>query len=121
MEHLEIDSFHVTKSYGGILEGVPKPQDVIFTARAQLARMWGAGRPCLLVPPELHKQGVHEFVPQRVCMAWVSGPEKDRENHGAHLFVIWFVEHIPTNILEDVKRIIDVAGGWHKNSEDFCY
>lgn len=85
---VRLDSFHVSRTYGGALEGLPKPEQVYESARKRLGRLWGDARPVLLRESPVDENG---FLPSHICMAWLNSDALE-DGVGSHLFLIWFTE-----------------------------
>jgi hypothetical protein len=114
---IEITDFHVSRPLQDLLI-VPKDWDPVESAlreaKSQVEKMWGAGRPTLVVPPR-------EKYPGYVMHAWLRGPEKDPDMHGSHLIVTWFAERIPEDPLKSALARVEQAGGWDALAKDFEY
>lgn len=108
---------HVSETFGGLYT-VDKNFDAhafaVSSANARLERMWGKDRPHMLCDFEGEP-------PKYTVSVWMVGPEKDPEDHGTHLFVTWFVDHIPEDPLWSALIRINQRGGWEKNAVGFEY
>ncbi len=107
---ISIDASYSQRTYLGSLEGVPTSSVMIESAKKQAKKMWGE-RATFVIEPTV--KGKH--LPRWVHMVWATGPEKDPENHGSELVVIWWSEMSP-----DTNRVLD-AVDWEKHAKDFQY
>lgn len=107
---LHIDASYSQRTYLGSLEGAPPTQVMIDHAKKQAKDMWGERATFVIDPPIKDKH-----LPGWVHMVWATGPEKDPENHGSELVVIWWSEMTP-----DTNRVLD-AVDWEKYAKDFQY
>jgi hypothetical protein len=116
---IELDSYCVGDTYSGIYEGADQV-DCVAMARADLDRFWGKERPVLVEEPE---RGKDEPFPRRRMMAWLvtnEAPAATPDDHGSHLFVVWWAERDPDNPLMAALEIVHRRGGWEKLSRGFC-
>jgi len=116
-----IDHLYSYRTYSGSLEGYPELDDMYDSIKKKIKKMWG-DRAIHIVEPEIriipkdHHFGPYNVLPKWTHIAWAHGPEKDPENHGSELVVVWFTEEPLTNI----NSILDKVD-WDKYAEDFQY
>lgn len=106
---LHINASYSYRTYGGCLEGAPSRAQMIEKAKREATDLWGTRATFIIDPPN------QKHLPGWTHMVWANGPEKDPENHGSELVVIWWSEFEP-----DTKRVLD-AVDWEKHAEDFQY
>ena len=105
---LRIDASYSTRSYAGVLEGLPAANTMISSAKEQAEELWGKRATLVMDPPIKNKR-----VPTWTHMIWASGPALNDEDHGTELVIIWWSEFEP-----DTKRVLD-AIDWEKNAKGF--
>src|ERR1700722_3769215 len=93
---LHIDASYSSRTYLGVLTGRPSVQHSIDQAKRQAKELWGE-RPTLVIDPTIKGKRLPEWV----HMVWARGPEKDPDNHGSHLVIIWWSEMQP-----DTDRVL---------------
>ena len=139
-----IDFFHMTKDvlhfktedshFQFDEETVPEQIEKGYArARRDIEKMWGAGRPTYIVPPDFQEAPMapgNWSTPRYRCFAWLSATALDDEKHGSHAFLIWWQEggscgmkdYDPTvdtpNALEAVTRILE-AVPWETIAAEF--
>jgi len=108
---LTLDAIYITRTYAGVLEGIPDEAYVLDSARSQARALFGSDRPTYLrVDPH------HQRLPTCRTIAWIIGPEMDKSMHGSHCVVIWFSDTPsldPHTILGDTP--------WEDVAKDFEY
>ncbi len=116
-----IDHYYSYRTYSGCLEGYP-PLDLAYKSiRSQVKKLWG-DRPVHIIEPEIKvipkngHFGPHNVLPSWTHIVWANGPEKDPENHGSQLVVVWFSNE-PIAKAENVLEQVD----WAAHAEDFQY
>lgn len=115
---IRITDFHASRPLQGLL-CIPEDADLLDMALKEtlgrVERMWGKDRPshvCAPVPGDLDGYAM---------AAWLLGPERDPEDHGTHLIVVWFAKQIPENPLGSAMARIHHFGGWDALSKGFQY
>lgn len=83
--------------------------------------MWGDRAVHIIEPeikiiPEKHHFGPYDVLPEWTHIVWAHGPEKDPENHGSELVIVWFTKD-PIAKADDIVNQID----WATHAEDFQY
>lgn len=107
---LHIDASYSSRTYIGVLEGLPSANKIIEKYKEQAKELWGERATLVMDPPIKNKR-----LPSWVHMIWATGPAIDDEDHGTELVIIWFSEFEP-----DTKRVLD-AIDWEKNAKGFQY
>ncbi len=118
-----IDHYYSYRTYSGCLEGVPSVESVYSGIKLKAKAMWGV-RATHIIEPALKKIRANmahhieeiEMLPEWTHIAWVNGPEKDPENHGSELVLIWFSDDPSFNV-NDIVESVD----WSAHAEDFQY
>ena len=100
---IKLDSFYIQDTASGLYQGTMTVDMAVATAKRRVKDIWGDNRPILVVRPE----AIHV----RMCMAWLCGPEKDKNDDGTHLFVIWFQDDDPVDIINAALKHVEIAGG----------
>lgn len=113
MSDIQLDSFYMDYPMSTWIMGGPAnvQEWLAHNATKTLERMWGTGRPILMVPPGTHPN-------PRMCLTWLHGPSKGDE-HGTHLFVIWFSDVDPTNPLDQALQHVEAQGGWDAHAKGY--
>lgn len=131
---VRLDSYHRSETYGGIYEGLPRVAEMLDRARQSLERIWGTGRPILVLPPQLTPgRPIPEGSPSRryygsdhyperlppIChLAWLESSELE-DGQGSHLFVIFWTEDDQSgslsSLLSEMLRDVD----WEAHAKDF--
>lgn len=111
---IRIEMYHLTRTYGGLLEGRP-PRDKMLTAvRERAVRLWGDCRPTVVREPSGDK------LPEWTVYAWL-GSETLADGCGSHLFLIFFVDamsalgSLPVDVCRDELRNVV----WEEKAEDW--
>ncbi len=116
-----IDHFYSYRTYSGCLEGYPPLDSVYNSIRNRIKKLWG-DRPVHIIEPEIkiipkqHHFGPYDVLPQWTHIVWAHGPEKDPENHGSHLVIVWFTNEAIV-MVDDILDQVD----WQAHAEDFQY
>ena len=136
---VEIDGYSVSRTYGGMLEGLPTRdgnEAVIRHAQRDLGKLWGKRKVHVVQPkvtpitpgPGLRADAIARYpnaerLPEFMCMAWASSfktilPSGDA--CGSHAFLIWFQDLASMNesIIEQVKRVLSGLS-WAEVAEDW--
>ncbi len=127
---IRIEAIHISRTYGGVLEGLPTTEDTTRHARELAKKMWGE-RATMLIPPATtklerpprlpaHMKYPLERCPSWTIIAWLNGPAMDKANDGSELVVIWFEEdityQIPGALLHDFG-----CGSWERYAKDWQF
>jgi hypothetical protein len=107
---LMIDASYSYRTYGGCLEGAPSVAVMMTAAKNRAEELWGK-RASLVIDPTIKGK----MLPPWTHMIWAHGPEKDPDNHGSELVIIWWSEMQP-----DTDRVLQ-AVDWEKHASDFQY
>lgn len=107
---LSIDASYSYHTYLGCLEGAPPAQHCIDHAKKKAKELWGE-RATFVIEPTVKGK----MLPTWTHMVWAHGPEKNPENHGSELVIIWWSEMSP-----DTDRVLQ-AVDWEKHAKDFQY
>lgn len=110
-----VDSLHVTRTYGGCLEGHPSRESVFAVAHSGVGKMWGI-RPTLLMEPV---EVVKGELPPWVWSVWLTDDPINEEWCGSELVVVWFSDQPPGSPVDwnALRRSID----WKQHARDFDY
>lgn len=106
---ITIDSFYVTRTYGGMLEGIPTSDlntTLIESAKKKIAKLWGERKVHVLTPtvkpmprpqgyPEVaFRHGEPEMLPKFQCHAWLDSTALTKEGHGSQIVLVWWVDQV---------------------------
>jgi hypothetical protein len=128
-KNIRIDAIHISRTYAGVLEGLPSTDDTIKHARDLAKKMWGE-RATMLVPPATVRSAVTrdrrrgtppvEFqrCPDWTICAWLNAPAMDKTNHGSELVVIWFQAEISYDIPGELLHDFG-CGTWEQHAKDW--
>lgn len=105
---LSLDASYSYRTYAGSLEGAPSVTVMIESAKQWAEKLWGK-RTTLIIDPTIKGR----YLPRWTHMVWAKGPEKDSENDGSELIVVWWSELSP-----DTDRVLQ-AVDWEKHATDF--
>lgn len=115
---IRITDFHASRPLQGLLSMSPH-MDLLKAALdetlARVERMWGKDRPihvCAPLPGDLDGFAM---------AAWLQGPERDPEDHGTHLIVVWFAKQISEDPLRSALARVDKVSSWDALSKGFQY
>ena len=124
---IRIDSVHISRTYAGVLEGLPTPEQTIAHAKASAKQLCGE-RPMLVVlpvttlpqQPEASRLNLpRERCPPWCVIAWLQGPAL-KDGDGSDLVVIWFQDapgfEIPSALLHDLS-----CDAWEKHAKDWWF
>lgn len=105
---VDLDAIHITKTYGGSLEGTPSKAFMIDVAKKTLTKMWG-NRPTHMVIPEGDKLPAYQY-----C-GWFNSytPKNDSDAMGSHLCLIWWDDKI------DIQKLNEFAAAYWGHAEDY--
>lgn len=108
---INIDSFYMTLTYGGMLEGVPtregNEKHVEHTIPHNVKKLWGSGRKIHVVKPHveqinglaadaLKRYENPERFPRYECYAWLTCSQPlERDADGSHAFLVWWTHDLP--------------------------
>ena len=115
---IRITDFHASRPLQGLLmapEQFDPLKAALDEALARVERMWGKDRPihvCAPTPDDLDGYAM---------AAWLQGPERDPEDHGSHLIVVWFSKQIPEDPLRSALARVDKVSSWDALSKGFQY
>jgi hypothetical protein len=120
---IRVDSFYMDRTYGGMLEGRPDAalnERLVAGSTELVERLWGKGRPVHVIPPASdYRDPEHPLLPGHRCVAWLDcfHPVHDEEEHGSHLFVVWFQNEgcFSSDAVEFMLRGLD----WKALAKDF--
>jgi len=130
-----LDSYYVSDTYAGVLEGIPPVDWAIENAKHRLGKLWGEGRPVLVVQPQRKpvvgadgkqmqtywfstEKKPAEVVPGRCMMAWLNSFDvQDSNDDGTHVFVIWWDDQDAESPLLMALKHVNDAGGWWANAQ----
>ena len=124
---IRIDSIHISRTYAGVLEGLPSTEESIEHAKHLARELWG-DRPTVVIPPAttpLRQPRVNhreqslprERCPEWLILAWLEGPAL-KDGDGSQLIVIWFQDapgfEVPGMLLHDLA-----CDTWEKHAKDW--
>ena len=133
-----IDSFYVTRTYGGLLQGMPTRDlntTLIESAKKKLEKLWGTGRKIHVLNPTVkpvqpppgpdiggfYRPGASEpeMLPKFQCHAWLDSASISKEADGSHVFLIWWTDEVeafsvPGLVLEAFRGV-----KWEDAAEDY--
>jgi hypothetical protein len=116
-----LDSFDYSRTYGGLLEGLPNAEiNSRIIARARVMESWGP-RKTHLIPPEVDARDPrHPALPPALLRAWLwCGEPIDPAYMGSELVVVWFSEEcLDEPIAEMVLRAVRGLP-WDQLADDF--
>ena len=131
---ITIDSFYVTRTYGGMLEGLPTSDintHLVESAKKKIAKLWGDRQTHVVKPtikpfpmPEvpadfIRRHGDPEMLPKFQCHAWLDSDALTKEGHGSGVVLIWWADEteafsIPELVEEALRGI-----KWESVAEDY--
>lgn len=122
---VNIESLHITETYGGLLEGYPNSEineEVIENAQTMMADCWGSRRTHIVSPTFFRHESGHLFLPPWLCLAWLSCAEPiNSEFMGSELVVIWFVHDVHSMPIEQMVNGAVQRLDWESLAADFDY
>jgi hypothetical protein len=106
----QIDASYSYRTYGGVLEGIPSPKQMIAKAEQEAKDLWGE-RKTLVLEPTVKGGRLATWT----HMVWFSSsePVQDDQAHGSELCIIWWSEFAP-----DTDRVLQ-AIDWRTNAQDY--
>lgn len=110
MDPIQIDSIHIERTYGGVMEGRPSYDYIEKSARSKLERLFGTERPVLVLEPK-GKDRLPRY--QHIC--WLTGPAL-QDGHGSHLFVICWLDEPCSDVNVFLSKF-----QWAEKAQDFEY
>ena len=117
-----VDSFHMTLTYGGLLEGYPSTalnKETLDNAQNMMSGLWGT-RKTHTIEPSIRQEAGHPFLPSWVCIAWLTCSEPINPAFmGSELVVLWFADDVHS--LPLVQLVSDAVGDldWSSLAQDF--
>lgn len=136
---VSLDSYYMTETYGGMLEGLPtrdRNESRLRSAKQSLEKIWGK-RKIHVVPPKvtpvvpgpglgadtIARYPNAERFPPIMCWAWVTSfktVHPDGDACGSHAFLIWFQDE-EQFALPPVEQVRQVLAGltWAEVAEDW--
>lgn len=126
-DHIDvrIDSYHLRRTYLGLLEGKPDRkinQEIVESFTQSLQEVWGHRTLLMIWQKEGLVSAPADVLPAWICAAWASSDFPPREDdHGSELVIVWFEESISNMDIEScTARIINLLD-WQKYATGFCY
>ena len=133
-----IDSFYVTRTYGGVLEGLPTCDlntTLIESAKKKLVKLWGDGRKIHVLSPTLKSvpqppgpdfggfyrsgRSEPEMLPKFQCSAWLDSASISKKANGSHVFLIWWTDEVEAFSVQGL--VLEAFRGvkWEDAAEDY--
>lgn len=136
---VELDSYYMTETYGGMLEGLPTRdgnESRIRSAKRDLEKLWGKRKVHVVTPkvtpvvPDaflradtISRYPNAERMPPFMCWAWIVSfktVQPDADASGSHAFLIWFQDREAAKLplVEQAQQVL--AGlSWAEIAEDW--
>jgi len=140
---ITIDSFYVTRTYGGMLEGLPT-RDLntsLIESAKKIEKLWGQRKIHVVTPATrpvapyggdvadprsrqlIESAAAHyknpEILPKWQCFAWLDSTALAEESHGSQVVLIWWADEVESfsipELVEDALRGIK----WEDVAEDY--
>jgi hypothetical protein len=111
---VRLEMYHLYPTNGGSLEGSPAREESIQIAKERAARLWGEGRPTVLIEPPPGP------LPEYTACLWLDS-EAIADGYGSHLCLITFVsagramQQAPLYLAEALLRELS----WEEHAEDW--
>ena len=123
--NLRIGSYHLSKTYGGLLEGKPGPEvnrEMVQDFTQSLDRAWGCRAKLVIWPKGGEGSLPADELPAWICAAWATSDVLLNEgDHGSELVVIWFEASMASIDLEQLAMRVLCSIDWQKHATGFCY
>ena len=121
---VSLDSFHMSYTYAGLLEGSPndKINDGIIskTIPRVISRMWGENRNFYIKTPIITTENSYPRLPPVINYAWLdSGPLKDQNTCGSLLILVWFSQNVADESLNSIIGTAVQEINWSSLAEGF--
>ncbi len=109
---MNIDSYHVTQTYGGCLEGPPDVEKMLSIMKNRAVRLFGE-RKTKILDYTVTANGNYSMLPRWTQITWLDGPALG-SGDGGQLVVINFTNS------PDYESVVDKID-WALDAEDFEY
>ena len=114
---VEVDMVHITQTYAGLVEGPHPPvQEWVDRQLASAKKLQGRGGPDECVPHLLPPDMSVKILPKYTIQVVLHGPEKDPEEHGGMVHLLYFSDSFEVNLEELFERFT-----WLDVVTDFWY
>ena len=105
-----LEALHVTRTYGGLLEGLPTQRmnnEILATLPSRMTPLWGK-RKTHIVPPSPHEKHGGIFLPKLIYLAWLSSLGAIHSDFiYSELVIVWFgAEQLDTPLQSLVSEAI---------------
>lgn len=114
--HPRLTTLHMTRTYGGSLEGPPPADAMVRIAREHAIDDFGSYIPLHVFPPVLRTVHDNELLPEWQFMALLNGEPLDEENDGSQLLVIWWSDS-PAYDIDGILEASDKI--WREHAVDY--
>lgn len=120
---IELDSLHSSKTYGGVYEGCPTPEEMIKSAEKRAERVFGKRKTFVIEPVITDGK-----LPPCCHILWLSShtpipakEEGEEEGHGSQLVVIYYNNTVQSDHSMIVKTFNENVEEWNNLAENFWY
>ena len=120
-----ISDFYYTRTYGGLLEGLPNEKlndRIIQHALRRMEPRWGKRRTHLIHPRIDTTEMEHPSLPSTELTAWITCNEPiDSQYMGSDLVLVWYLEdeEFEASSIKDVTTAALESIEWSKLAGDF--
>lgn len=122
---VNIESLHITETYGGLLEGYPTSEmneEIIEESQTMMADCWGSRRTHVISPTLFRHESGRLFLPPWLCLVWLSCGEPIKSAFtGSELVVIWFAHDVHSIPIEPMVNAAVQRLDWESLAADFDF